>query len=42
MIALRHQCRKCRTKLAAPVENLHHAFCTSGCYRQFYWSRIAP
>ena len=40
-IQTRHYCRNkhCRTKLKAPVENLHHAFCTPGCYRSFYLSR---
>jgi transposase len=30
----RHYCRNthCRAKLAAPVDNEHHAFCTSGCH----------
>jgi hypothetical protein len=29
----RHRCRnqRCRSKLPAPVENEHHAFCTRGC-----------
>ncbi len=36
---LRHCCRnaKCRMKLKTPVENEHHAFCTPGCYSQFYF-----
>ncbi len=36
---LRHRCRnpKCRTKLKPPVENDRHAFCTPGCYSQFYF-----
>jgi hypothetical protein len=36
--ALRHYCRnlKCRTKLKAPVDNHHRAFCTPYCYNQFY------
>jgi hypothetical protein len=39
--ALRHRCRnpRCRMNLLAPVENLHQAFCTSGCYSSFYRSR---
>jgi hypothetical protein len=38
---LRHYCRnpKCRMKLKAPVENPYRAFCTRGCYRQFYRKR---
>jgi hypothetical protein len=38
---LRHRCRnqRCRSKLRQPVENLHHAFCTRGCYESFYRSR---
>jgi hypothetical protein len=38
---LRHRCRnpRCRMKLPEPVENLHHAFCTRGCYESFYRSR---
>jgi hypothetical protein len=38
---LRHRCRnpRCRSKLPGPVENLHHAFCTSGCHTSFYRSR---
>ena len=37
----RHYCRNthCRAKLAAPVDNEHHAFCTSGCYAIFYRHR---
>jgi hypothetical protein len=40
-IGLRHYCRnvRCRSKLKAPVENEHHAFCTPGCHQSFYWSR---
>src|SRR5262249_59867357 len=39
--ALRHRCRnpRCRMKLSAPTENEHRAFCTRGCYEQFYRSR---
>ena len=35
----RHYCRNthCRSKLKAPVENEHHAFCTPGCH-----ARILP
>jgi hypothetical protein len=38
---LRHRCRNpcCRSKLPAPVENEHRAFCTRGCYESFYRSR---
>ena len=36
-----HYCRNthCRAKLAAPVDNEHHAFCTSGCHAIFYRHR---
>ena len=37
--ALRHYCRKCRSKLAVPVENLHHAFCTPFCHATYYRAR---
>ena len=38
---LRHRCRnpRCRSKLKAPVENPHHAFCSRGCHAGFYRSR---
>jgi len=38
---LRHYCRnlRCRSKLPAPVENTHFAFCTPGCHASFYRSR---
>jgi hypothetical protein len=38
---VRHYCRnqRCRSKLKAPVESLHHAFCTPGCYEIFYHKR---
>jgi len=38
---LRHRCRNphCGTKLSAPVENEHHAFCTRGCFNRFYFNR---
>ena len=38
---LRHMCRNphCRSRLPAPVENEHHAFCTRGCHTVFYRSR---
>jgi hypothetical protein len=36
---LRHRCRRCRSKLPAPVENHHHAFCTRGCHSSFYRAR---
>jgi hypothetical protein len=34
MSDIRHYCRNthCRSKLKAPVENEHHAFCAAGCY----------
>ena len=37
----RHYCRnvRCRSKLSAPVENEHHAFCTRGCHASFYRAR---
>jgi hypothetical protein len=37
----RHYCRnpRCRSKLPAPVENEHQAFCTRGCFESFYRSR---
>jgi hypothetical protein len=38
-IEARHYCRKCRAKLPEPVENKHHAFCTEGCFEQFYHKR---
>jgi hypothetical protein len=39
--APRQHCRnvKCRSKLPAPVENDHHAFCARGCHGAFYRSR---
>jgi hypothetical protein len=37
--ALRHYCRKCRTKLAEPTDNPHRAFCCRGCFNQFHRSR---
>jgi hypothetical protein len=38
---LRHYCRfeRCRSRLAAPVENTHRAFCTRGCHLSFYRHR---
>jgi hypothetical protein len=36
---LRHSCRRCRLKLAEPVENPRSAFCCRGCYRQHYEKR---
>ena len=38
---LRHYCRNrhCRSKLKAPVDNPHKAFCTKGCYDSFYLKR---
>jgi hypothetical protein len=40
-VRIRHFCRNphCRSKLAAPVDNKHHAFCTPGCHTVFYRSR---
>jgi hypothetical protein len=38
-IALRHQCRFCRTKLSEPTDNLRRAFCCRGCHTSFYRSR---
>lgn len=40
-VNLRHYCRnqRCRSKLKAPVDNVHHAFCCSGCYKSFYRTR---
>jgi hypothetical protein len=40
MKALRHYCRNlhCRSKLKAPVENEHRAFCCRGCHSSFYRS----
>jgi len=37
----RHYCRnpRCRSKLPAPVENHHHAFCSRGCYSSFFLRR---
>jgi hypothetical protein len=39
--APRHRCRnpRCRSKLPAPADNPHRAFCTRGCYESFYRSR---
>jgi hypothetical protein len=36
--ALRQRCRnqKCRSKLAIPTDNDHHAFCSKYCFDQFY------
>ena len=33
---LRHRCRnpRCRMKLPTPIDNLHRAFCTRGCYER--------
>jgi hypothetical protein len=38
-IELRHRCRKCRSKLAGPTDNLHRAFCTRDCFDSFYRTR---
>jgi len=37
----RQTCRNpnCGAKLKAPTDNRHHAFCTVGCYRQFFRHR---
>jgi hypothetical protein len=32
----RHQCRRCRLKLAEPTDNPRSAFCCRGCHRQHY------
>jgi hypothetical protein len=37
--AMRHMCRKCRSKLPAPVSNEREAFCARGCYQSFYLKR---
>jgi len=36
--AIRHYCRNphCRSKLKAPVEDHHLAFCTPSCHHNFY------
>jgi hypothetical protein len=36
---IRHHCRRCRVKLAEPIENPRSAFCCKGCYRHFYQRR---
>jgi hypothetical protein len=38
---MRHYCRfdRCRSKLEAPVENVHRAFCTPRCHESFYRRR---
>ena len=38
---LRHYCRhlRCRSKLKAPIDNPHKAFCARGCHSSFYLSR---
>jgi len=33
---LRHRCRQCRAKLAAPVSNDREAFCSRGCHAAFF------
>jgi hypothetical protein len=37
----KHYCRnpRCRSRLPEPVENEHRAFCTRGCYKNFYQNR---
>src|SRR5262249_27804493 len=37
--ALRHYCRRCRTKLEVPTDNHHKAFCTPDCHSAFYTRR---
>jgi len=39
----RHFCRnpRCRSKLEAPTDIPHHAFCTRSCHRTFYRHRCA-
>jgi len=41
---LRHYCRnpRCRGKLKEPVENLHAAFCTRGCWEQYHMRTQRP
>jgi hypothetical protein len=39
MIALRHRCRFCRTKLAEPTDNPRRGFCCRGCFNSFYRHR---
>jgi hypothetical protein len=36
---LRHQCRRCRIKLSAPVSNPLDAFCCRGCFRYYFQSK---
>ena len=36
---LRHRCRQCRAKLAAPVSNDREAFCSRGCHAAFFRTR---
>jgi len=38
-VELRHYCRKCRSKLPAPIENVRKAFCCRGCHSAFYRTR---
>jgi hypothetical protein len=37
--AVRRRCRKCKGKLPDPTSNEREAFCTRGCYEQFYRKR---
>jgi hypothetical protein len=37
--ALRHRCRKCRSRLTEPTDNQHHAFCTRFCHTSYYRAR---
>jgi hypothetical protein len=43
MMKPREMCRNpnCGMKLKSPTENKHHAFCTVGCYEQFFRHRCA-
>jgi hypothetical protein len=36
---LRHRCRNCRAKLAAPVSKDREAFCSPGCHAAFFRTR---
>jgi hypothetical protein len=35
----RTYCRRCRSKLPAPVTNMREAFCARGCHTSFYRHR---
>jgi len=36
---VRHYCRKCRSRLKQPTDNLRRAFCTRFCFDSFYRNR---